>query len=214
MTDVIQRLGESKDSPASAIRIVGVDLASKYSAACVFSSATEQAEVFHSIDYSEDEFLHWIVTYANMHNDCYVLVEDLPPRVVFSWDIKKTIRMQGRIAEKLFALEAIDRLRYASPHVWQQATPGIWKQGMLATIPVAEELYGYTPPEREDIRPPALRKKIRSDYSASYLISRWGESVIRATGTLDSAGIHKYGERAVARLRKSTRKKKEKDAKG
>ncbi len=110
--------------------IVAVDLAAKYSAACLFRDGnTQPSWQADSWGAAESEFLtavtgHWQPANwwetAPITAPTALVVEDLPHRLPFANLVKRVCRIQGRIAEQMDRFGALDKLLYVAPAAWRK----------------------------------------------------------------------------------------------
>lgn len=183
------------------VLIQAVDLASRYSASCTIDGTGVVLDQFDSWRCTQQEFIGKVVEPFN-HEDFFseiplVLgIEDLPHGVKFMTLVKNVCRLQGRIIERMEWWERPELLLFIPPILWQRATPGVWRQGPDAVIPVAKDLYGYEPPDlglaELHGKDRVTARKVRTDYASAYLIARWLLDQYNKTGVFDATTTSRH----------------------
>lgn len=175
------------------MRILGVDLAARYSAA-VGLVKTDTAEycVMGQMDSLTDNdwFINGVINSTSGPFD-YIVIEDLPQGLRFMKNVKQVCRLQGKIQgvakQKGYSSE---KIRFAPPSAWQTHFDGVWKGGLDGAREAAR-LCGYRAPNlHQDLRgkPRTQAIKVESDYVDAYLIARWALDVGEAK-LLDKTNI-------------------------
>jgi len=179
--------------------VFAVDLAAKYSAACLLNHLGDVVWQVDSWGRTEDEFLELLTVpfYKVRHEQPGVMaVEDLPHRLPFSSLVKRVARIQGRIVERMARLDCADKVLFVPPAVWRKSYDGLGRgTGPEAVLPVAVTL-GYLPPDLRarilQAGDKAIARKVGTDYAAAYLIARWAHLTNQQTGSFDAAGTSRY----------------------
>lgn len=182
--------------------VVAVDLAAKYSAACLFENGNVQPTwQSDSWGATEHEFItaitgfwgspHWAI------GPDVLVVEDLPHRLPFANLVKRVCRMQGRVAERMEMAGELDKLLFVAPAVWRKHFHGLERgTGPDAVVGVAADI-GYTPPDLSSrvkkAGDKAIAKKVATDYAAAFLIGVWAQDMRYRYGTFDEIpGADRY----------------------
>lgn len=179
--------------------LVAVDLAAKYSAACLLDGVhTQPGWQTDSWGATEHEFLTAITGFGPPDDGVDALiVEDLPHRLPFSNLVKRVCRLQGRIAERMQQNGQLDKLWYVAPAVWRKHFKGMERgTGPDAVIPAAKEI-GYTPPDLSarcvKAGDKAIARKVATDYAAAFLIGVWAQDMHFRHGSFDAIpGLDSY----------------------
>lgn len=181
--------------------VLAVDLAAKYSAACLMDEDYQVINEFDSWGRSEDAFIFELVDrYANRHN--VMVVEDLPHGLRYSTLIKTVCRLQGRIYDRLqWRTGRGDTILYVAPAEWRRTFPGMERgTGPEAVTPVSAT-FGYQPPdlsERAKVKGgKAIARKVATDYCSAYLIARWAIDTKKKHGTYDVTGTSRYDTQVI-----------------
>jgi hypothetical protein len=175
------------------VRIVAVDLAAKYSAACAMTLGGVLLNQFDSWGKARNEFLAIITApwrYAT--TPAALIVEDLPHGVRYMTVTKAVCRLQGRIIERMDSYGSADAIVFVQPETWRRSFPGLERgTGPGAVVGVAAGL-GYDPPDLSSrvvkSGDKATARKVATDYCAAFLIARWAVTTYAAHGTFDVAG--------------------------
>jgi hypothetical protein len=180
------------------VSVLAVDLAAKYSAACLMDEAGAVLDQFDSWGRTETQFIEMCATPWFLTHDeppTVMVVEDLPHRLPFAALVKQVCRIQGRLIEHMDSLGAGDKVLFVPPAQWRKTYPGLERgTGPDAVVPVAEKL-GYTPPDlsaRTGKGAKATARKVTTDYCAAFLIARWAINQHQQHGTFDAAGTSRY----------------------
>lgn len=186
--------------------VLAVDLAAKYSAACLMDEDFTVIRQFDSWQTSEVNFIQEVVEpwYAGpTFADCpeFLVIEDLPHGLKYSTLIKSVCRLQGRIAQAMSDTYhgEVDDVLFIAPAEWRRVYPGLERgTGPDAVVPVAAEL-GYEPPMDELLKRAegvkggkAIARKVATDYCSAYLIARWAITTKIKFGTYDVVGTSRY----------------------
>lgn len=187
--------------------ILAVDLAAKYSAACLMTYTGKVVEQFDSWGRSEHDFIREVTEFwsaAKHPPPDVMIVEDLPHKLPFSTLIKRVCRIQGRIIERMHvAGDYQDQVVFLQPSEWRRTYDGMGRgTGPDIVVPVAAT-FGYTPPdlsERAAVKGSGgntVAKKVATDYCAAFLIARWAISQKLEYGTFDVPGTTRYGHAPI-----------------
>lgn len=159
-----------------------------------------------SFSYSEAEVIDILLGLVGEFDPEYVVVEDLPHRLPFAALVKAVCRMQGRLVHGLWEINAIDRLVFVPPALWQRHFPGVWRKGAYGALQAAA-VYNYQPPDLRTTDPRfsvsgltgkeraarrAADRKIITDYVDAFLIAMWATETHAALGTLDVPQTQRY----------------------
>lgn len=181
--------------------VLAVDLAAKYSAACLMNDDYTVLDQFDSWLNNEDVFVHKLA--INRYGDGpaipdVMVVEDLPHGLNYTKLIKRVLRLQGRIAHAMNMYHPAGRelIVFAAPIAWRSHFKGMERgTGASAVFPVSES-FGYIPPDFSDRTKGqggrSLATKIASDYCSAYLIARWAIDMHQQFGTYDVVGTSRY----------------------
>jgi hypothetical protein len=181
--------------------VLAVDLAAKYSAACLMNDRYEVLDQFDSWTNDESTFIHklgmpWF--YAGANTPDVMVVEDLPHGLAYTKLLKRVLRLQGRITQTMnfYTVNGVQQVLFAAPIAWRSHFKGMERgTGAEAVFPVSAGL-GYQPPsfaERTKGKGgKGLAHKIESDYCSAYLIGRWAIDMHRQYGTFDVVGTSRY----------------------
>jgi hypothetical protein len=185
------------------VTILAVDLAAKYSAACLMADDYTVIDQFDSWQISEDVFIRrltapWLM--PNFDNDdpppTSMVIEDLPHGLQYSTLVKTVCRLQGRIYHEMARDYQGRRVLYVAPATWRAHYEGMQRgTGPEIVVPVAER-YGYTPPDftlrAKGNGGKTRAKKVATDYCSAYLIARWAIDVNNEHATFDVPGTSRY----------------------
>lgn len=185
--------------------ILAVDLAAKFSAAVTMTYDHEVVDQHDSWHLPERKFVERICdpfdTWGTFYTGVdWLVVEDLPARVMWTNSVKDVCRLQGRLKERLDEYEALGRLVLVQPETWREHYKPDLKRGTGpdAVVGVAAQ-YGYQSPDLTDRlarhpdnpdrilageRPTA--RKVGTDYCAAYLIARWAVDRLNTHGDLNA----------------------------
>lgn len=181
--------------------VLAVDLAAKYSAACLMDDDHTVLKEFDSWQISEDAFIynlssHWMFT--SDHFPDVMVVEDLPHGLNYSRLVKTVCRIQGRIVQAMHDTTNGDwnDILYLAPNTWRAHYSGMERgTGANAVFQACEKL-GYQPPDlltrAKGQGGPSRAKKVASDYCSAYLIARWAIDTKKEHGTYDVPGTSRY----------------------
>lgn len=183
--------------------VLAVDLAARYSAACLM---TDDYKVLHQVDSfgcSEDTFLWELCRPFTWETPPEVMVvEDLPHGLNYSTLIKAVCRLQGRLYDRMQTYDHGGKMVFLAPAEWRRTYAGMGRgTGPKIVVEVAER-YGYVPPA--DIFPRAKGKggktvadKVATDYCSAYLIARWAVATKQEKGTYDVVGTSRYTTKVI-----------------
>lgn len=183
--------------------VLAVDLAAKYSAACLM---TNEYKVLHQVDSwgcTEDVFLKELCRPFTWGNPPSVMVvEDLPHGLNYSTLIKTVCRLQGRLYEGMQALGRGDQILYLAPAEWRKTYEGMGRgTGPKVVVEVAAR-YGYAPPTDLMTRAKGnggktVADKVATDYCSAYLIARWAVTTKKQKGTYDIVGTSRHNSKVI-----------------
>lgn len=184
--------------------VLAVDLAAKYSAACLM---TDDYKVLHEVDswgISEDDFLFELCrpfTWSPVPD--VMVVEDLPHGLNYSTLIKTVCRLQGRLyAQMQSPWKNGDKVMFLSPAEWRRTYDGMGRgTGPKIVVEVAAR-YGYAPPADLLSRAKGnggktVADKVATDYCSAYLIARWAVTTKKEHGTYDIVGTSRYHSKVI-----------------
>lgn len=188
--------------------VLAVDLAAKYSAACLMDDNYTVLRQFDSWGLVEEAFIYqltgqWMFGEPGENPDLMV-VEDLPHGLKYSTLIKQVCRLQGRIAQAMHETTDgdVEDILFVSPATWRAHYGPAMKRGTgaEAVFPVSES-FGYKPPDQtERARGNGGRtraRKVESDYCSAFLIARWAIEARKTAGTYDVPGTSRYATREI-----------------
>lgn len=183
--------------------IVGVDLASRFSAYVGLGSSREVYFEGDSQGLSEGDFVSRLLGYASLYSsepyteEIWIVVEDLPHCIPYRVQVKEVSRLQGRLVHEAKYYGLFDRILFIPPATWQRSYEGVFRQGASGARDAAANL-GYEPPdlldgnerfpfqelkgkERTKIRNAA--KKVMTDYVDAFLIANYIHDRIEEAGS-------------------------------
>lgn len=189
--------------------ILAVDLAARYSAACLMRDdylVISQFDSWRAV--SEDDFVlrlasPWMAGVSYKTPDVMV-IEDLPHGLSYTKTIKKVCRLQGRIAQAMYDTTDgdVSDILFVSPATWRAHYPAAKRgTGPEIVFPITEA-FGYLPPadlleQAKGNGGPSRARKVASDYCSAYLIARWAFDTQAEHGTLDVPGTSRYGTKEI-----------------
>lgn len=188
-------------------KVLAVDLAAKYSAACLMN---DSYEVLHEVDSwgcSESDFIWEITRFWDFRrrddSPAVMVVEDLPHGLGFTGLLKDVCRLQGRIFDRMDAHVASDDMLFLAPAEWRKTYDGMGRgTGPDVVVEVAAR-YGYHPPLETLLKRAkgnggkTRANKVATDYCSAYLIARWAIDTKIIYGTYDIVGTSRYRTRAI-----------------
>lgn len=182
--------------------ILGIDLASRYSAAALVDEGGEVTYQFDSWGTTSFGFVEHIALMSRGHRMKAILIEDLPYGINSQYQVKAPLRLQGALAHSLGP--ALDITYFVMPSTWQRAM-GVWK-ATPQEAEAAAAAYGYTAPDTVALYGPnhlnakgkllavdrKKLEKVRTDYVDAFLIAKWGQAVL-LNNTLDNTpGVQRF----------------------
>lgn len=185
--------------------ILAVDLAAKFSAACLMTIDGKVTWQTDSWQKTEAAFVDQLTApwqgpqpRPPARRPMVMVVEDLPHRLPFSSLVKRVCRLQGRILDRMDALGALDTVLFVPPAEWRRSFAGLERgTGPGAVTDICAAL-GYHAPDlaerctqRGD---KTTARKVATDYCAAYLIGRWAGHTYASTGTFDTRATTRYPE--------------------
>jgi hypothetical protein len=181
------------------VTVLAVDLAAKYSAACVMTEDGDVVEQWDSFGIAESDWVSSLVRpFLLGPAPEAIVIEDLPHRLKFSGVTKAVSRLQGRIYQRFDTVELGDAIVFVSPATWRANYRALKRgTGPDAVVEVCAEL-GYTPPDvtarTKGLGGPSMARKIATDYCAAFLIARWAIKQRNSWDRYDVPGTSLYGE--------------------
>jgi hypothetical protein len=183
------------------VTVLAVDLAAKYSAACLMNDRYEVLDQFDSWTNDESTFIHKLAMpwfYADVAFPEVMAIEDLPHGLAYTKLLKRVLRLQGRIVQAMndYSFDGRKHVLFAAPISWRSHYQGMERgTGPEAVFPVSADL-GYQPPSFTERTKgqggKSLARKIESDYCSAYLIARWAIDMNKQYGTYDVVGTSRY----------------------
>lgn len=172
--------------------ILAVDLASKFSAACLMDLHGSVTTEWHSWGLSEASWVNSLVVQSKFAE--IVLIEDLPFALRISKTVRDVYRLQGRIIENMSDdILNISKMVFIPPKLWQDYfKPDGMKSGdKKAAKKIAEEKYGYIAPqllhkELHGVDRTHARKSME-DHTDAFLIARYMLEQVKEYGSIDQA---------------------------
>jgi hypothetical protein len=191
------------------VTVLAVDLAAKYSAACLMDDDFTILGQFDSWQRTEEQFIYAIVTHwafgvGEKQFPEILVIEDLPHGLKYSTLIKTVLRLQGRIVQAMHEMPngMTEDILFAAPAEWRKTYDGMGRgTGPEIVVPVSER-YGYVPPDLTDRAKGvkggrAIARKVVTDYCSAYLIARWALTAKQQYGTYDIVGTSRYTTKAI-----------------
>jgi hypothetical protein len=174
--------------------LCAVDLAAKFSAACLVDDSGNVTDEWHSWGFSPSE---WIETFGLLFGVWssevpeVLVIEDVPFGVGQTKTVRDVYRLQGKILQRLG--NHANKVVWIPPMLWQMH----WKpQGMKsgdkkAAKRIASEIYGYEPPEllHQDLhgQDRVHARKTMEDHIDAFMIGRYMTEISVQYGSIDSA---------------------------
>lgn len=178
---------------------ITVDLASKFSAACVMDARHKVHREFDSLNKSSFEFVDEILAAVVEYDPEIIIVEDVPYGISSQQMTKAVTRLQGAIIRDLTKMGYWERLVFLNPSTWQKEYSGVArgpKEDREKAAAFHADFMGYQPPnlvqQHIDSLPEGARvlkkntnplEKTMTDYIDAFLMARWSYS-------LGSLGTH------------------------
>jgi hypothetical protein len=180
------------------VTVLAVDLAAKYSAACVMDDNYQVLWQLDSWDQTEDRFIYLLTSWWLRRDAPEVMVvEDLPHGLKYSTLVKTVCRIQGRIVQAMSETTDGDwnDMVFVAPATWRAHFELKRGTGAEAVFPASAAL-GYTPPDltarAKGNGGKTRATKVASDYCSAYLIARWAVDMKKTHDTYDVAGTSRY----------------------
>jgi hypothetical protein len=172
--------------------ILAVDLASKFSAACLMNAQGSVTSEWHSWGSSEASWVNSLV--ANSKFAEIVLIEDLPFSLRISKTVRDVYRLQGRIIENMEQhVFHTRKMVFIPPKLWQDhfKPEGMKSGDKKAAKRIAEEKYGYIAPqllhkELHGVDRTHARKSME-DHTDAFLIARYMLEQAEQYGSINQA---------------------------
>ncbi len=179
------------------MRVLAVDLAARYSAACLLDDQ-RVIKQFDSWGQTEDAFVYHLIAFWQQPDPpAVMIVEDLPHGLSYSKLVKRVLRLQGRIVQAMHETTDGDwnDIVFVAPNTWRSHFDLKRGTGPTAVFAASASL-GYQPPdltERAKGNGGRTRaQKVQSDYCAAYLIGRWAIDTHQQFATFDVPGTSRY----------------------
>ncbi len=188
--------------------VLAVDLAAKYSAACLMDHDHTVTEQFDSWGRTEEEFIYllagkWLFPDETESLPEVMIIEDLPHGLAYSRLVKTVLRLQGRIVQALHEMpmgHTADAL-FLAPIEWRKHYDLKRGTGPDIVVPTAAQS-GYEPPAERITAiaeatgkrggGKAIARKVATDYCSAYLIARFAIDMHKQHGTYDVVGTSRY----------------------
>lgn len=176
--------------------ILCLDLAARFSAGCLVDPSGEVVEQFHSWQLSPFQFAHKVAhTFATLpvSSDPFLVIEDMPFNVGQTKTVRDVYRLQGMILQQVQQFHEEDRVVWLPPALWQFhfKSAGMRKGNKADAKMIAEEKYGYTPPQllHKDLHGVDRQhaRKTMEDYVDAFMISRYMVEVGQEHGSIGQA---------------------------
>jgi hypothetical protein len=172
--------------------ILAVDLASKFSAACMMNAQGSVTAEWHSWGSSEASWVNSLVVQSKFAD--IVLIEDLPFSLRISKTVRDVYRLQGRIIEQMEQhMFHTRKIVFIPPKLWQDYfKPDGMKSGdKKAAKKIAEEKYGYVATELLHKELHGVdrihARKSMEDHIDAFLIAQYMLEQSREHGSIDQA---------------------------
>ncbi len=183
--------------------VLAVDLAAKYSAACLMDDTYRVLKEFDSWQMTEDAFVYRLAAFWMQADPPEVMVvEELPHGLGYSGVIKTVCRLQGRIVQAMHDTIEGDwnNIVFAAPAAWRTHFGLKRGTGVEAVFDMSARL-GYQPPDlRERAKGNGGRtraQKVASDYCSAFCIGHWAIDMKKTHGTYDVAETSRYDTKAI-----------------
>jgi len=185
------------------VTVLAVDLAAKFSAACLMTDDYAVHMQFDSWGMTEDKFVTYLYELWTYYSDTeyapdVMVIEDLPHGLSYSTLVKTVCRIQGRIAQALG--EDMGDILYLAPATWRAHYEMKRGTGPNEVFPVVER-FGYKPPDLTQRAKGngglSKAKKVQSDYCSAYLIARWAIDTKKHAFTYDVPGTSRYATSVI-----------------
>jgi hypothetical protein len=130
--------------------ILTVDLAAKFSAACVMD---ENGKVYWEGRTGSWGMVGWATVLAEIAKAWEVnliLVEDVPYGISSQKMTKDVTRLQGMLIAEMWRRALLDKVFFVNPSTWQKTFPGVARgkpEERIEAARVAAEKLGYKPPD-------------------------------------------------------------------
>lgn len=193
--------------------VLSVDLAAKFSAACVVDEGGEVPWEANSGEFSSLQWVYKLGAAGGAYEPDYILIEDVPYGISSQAMVKPVLRLQGMLIAELAMQNLLDRTLFINPASWQRHYPGVARapKGLSTNeghtyrenaARVAASTFGYEPPPLvetyfkdlpEGKRP--LKKdwsklaKQETDHIDAYLMARWAFTFQPLKGIRAASGV-------------------------
>jgi hypothetical protein len=188
------------------VRLLAVDLASKFSAGVLMDDGGQVLHQFDSWNKSSLTFAWQITDVALMdYGVDLILIEDVPYGISNQSMVKPVLRLQGIIIGQLARASVLSHTRFLNPSTWQNAYEGVGRvprelakemtktqkdKYRIEQARLHAERLGYTGPdlltdyaadipEKGKERTDARNqlKKASTDYVDAFLMAKWAQGV-------------------------------------
>lgn len=189
--------------------ILAVDLAAKYSAACLMGDNYQVIDQWDSWQKTEEMFIYSLVGYWCWFDEKppgtpeLMVIEDLPHGLAYSTLVKSVLRLQGRIVQAMHEMPhgRTEDVLFLAPAEWRKHYDLKRGTGPAIVVPTAAE-FGYEPPDLSDRAKgvkggKAVARKVATDYCSAYLIARWALETKGIYETYDVTGTSRYDTAAI-----------------
>ncbi len=181
--------------------ILAVDLAAKYSAACLMDDDGRVEREWDSWQRSEDWWVKSLAAVFHCNAPDYCVIEDLPHGLKYNQTLKAVCRLQGRIYQEFCRYEVDNKIIFVDPATWRNTYPLLRKRGVgIEGLFQVAAGAGYTPPgdlldRAKGAGGKTLATKVGSDYCSAFLIARWAIDQLHSWDQLDTVyGTSRYGQ--------------------
>lgn len=176
--------------------ILCVDLAARFSAACLTDNSGSLVGQWHSWQSSPFQWACALACeFSTLPVSCdpLMVIEDLPHGLGISRTVRDVYRLQGMIIQQVKNYHDENRIVFIPPMLWQSSFKplGVKPGDKKAIKAAAEEKYGYTPPQllHKDLHGIDRQhaRKTMEDYVDAFMISRYMLEVGQEHGSVAQA---------------------------
>lgn len=198
------------------MQLLAVDLAAKYSAACLMDENYQVIDQFDSWQQTEEQFIYLLAGkwfQGPLVDDGHFVdgppppavmaVEDLPHGLNYSRLVKTVLRLQGRIVQAMHEMPEgrTGDVVFLAPNAWRKHYDLKRGTGPDIVVPTAAG-FGYTAPDvsarAQGVKGgKAIARKVATDYCAAYLIARFMVDMHKQHNTFDVVGTSRYGTEVI-----------------
>ena len=181
--------------------VLAVDLAARYSAACLMDDDYHVIAQFDSWQTPESRFIDAVAEYfAALTTPEVLVVEDLPHGLSYTTLVKTVCRLQGRLFDRVDSHMEGEKVLFLAPIQWRNHYGLKRGTGPTIVVPTAAT-FGYQPPDllarAKGNGGPSRAAKIATDYCSAYLIARWAVDTKKKYGSYDVTGTSRYDTNAI-----------------